>query len=155
MFNAKFMTQSGRIAQLCLFLQIFLFQSSHHPLRGRCPAPLNLKSRTTQAGHGYRWPLTAFGLLFSFVTDWLSFGLGGRGLNPRGNQWMDRRTDGEWGGQISPLRVSAQKVSIHACEACWDAVRFELWQKSLEITFTGDLVVKFSQLCWLNDKNVF
>ena len=33
------------------------------PLRGRCPAPPQPKSHTTQAGHGYRWPLTAFGLL--------------------------------------------------------------------------------------------
>ena len=63
MFNAKFMTQSGRVAQLCLFLQIFLFQSSHHPLRGRCPAPSQPSSLLTQAGHGYHWPLTAFGLL--------------------------------------------------------------------------------------------
>ena len=32
--------------------------------RGRCPAPPQPKSHTTQAGHGYRWPLTTFGLLF-------------------------------------------------------------------------------------------
>ena len=29
-------------------------------LWGRCPDPLQLKSQTTQAGHGYRWPITAF-----------------------------------------------------------------------------------------------
>ena len=28
-----------------------------------------LKSNTPQAGHGYRWPLTAFGLLF-FYKSW-------------------------------------------------------------------------------------
>ena len=36
------------------------------PLWGPCPVPPQLKSHTTQGGHGYRWPLTAFGLLFSF-----------------------------------------------------------------------------------------
>ena len=34
-------------------------------LRGRCTAPLQLKSHTTQAEHGYCWPLTAFGLLLT------------------------------------------------------------------------------------------
>ena len=35
-------------------------------LWGRCPATPQLKSHTTQAGHGYRWPLTAFGLLLHY-----------------------------------------------------------------------------------------
>ena len=76
-----------------------------------------IKDESTEAMYGIFLPIIIS--FFSFVKDWrLSFGLGGRGLNPRGDQWMDRRTDGERGGQISPYRVSAQKVSIHACGAC-------------------------------------
>ena len=42
------------------------------PLRGRCPAPSQPSSLPTQAGHGYRWPLTAFGLLKNFLRKCLS-----------------------------------------------------------------------------------
>ena len=75
------------------------------PLWGHCPAPSQLKPLSTQAGHGYRWPLTAFGLLLIFTLSLIQ-----TCFLPKSSGLLINISQGTWGDRLQDKDVTLYAV---------------------------------------------